>query len=256
MRVLFFFHDVDCCNTPFQSASKIKASTSKGTALKPIAESRIKVTGIHRILAHEETGHLKSFARDKAVRKWCRCRRIPIVEFNQTGVTRCLSSRDDFSKLFQTFIHKPLWETPSTEQLANMRSRLVTGLKLPNRCRYPLQPHLNEILEIPIEHRKDRPERQKGGETEGLSTLADFFQNRARHYSSGISSPNTSWTTGGRISPYITWGNLSTRYVIHMLKRRQEDLRQRKASKTLNAMDGPFLRSLQAFKDPREMEKL
>ncbi len=210
-------------------------------------QHRVKVTGINRILTHEETGHLKSFARDKTVRKWCRHKNIPIQEYNQTGVTRCLSSRDDFTKHFQKFLQVPLWETPSMGQRRNMRSRLVKGLKLHNPCPHPLYPHKNQIPEIPLQHRKDRPQRQKGGETEGRSALASFLQYRGRHYSSGISSPNTSWTTGGRISPYITWGNLSTRYIIHMLKRRQEELRQRTKSKTLHPIDGPFLRSLQAF---------
>ncbi|KAK1742513.1 DNA photo-lyase FAD-binding domain-containing protein [Skeletonema marinoi] len=53
---------------------------------------------INQILCHMESSHLKSFARDKAVRRWCRHEQIPIKEMNQTGVTRCLSDRDDFRK--------------------------------------------------------------------------------------------------------------------------------------------------------------
>ena len=246
------------CSTPAVSLSSDETSQKEmnNTLSQKEKESnylhistpaRVQVTGIHRILTHEETGHLKSFARDKAVRKWCRHRNIPIMEYNQTGVTRCLSSRDDFSKRFQKFIQKPLWETPTINQRKNMRSRLVTGLKLHNVCRHPLYPHKNQIQEIPVQHRKDRPQRQQGGETEGHLALTSFLHNRGRHYSSGISSPNTSWTTGGRISPYLTWGHLSTRYVIHMLKRRQEEVCLCKSSNTLNPTDGPFLKSLQAF---------
>jgi len=43
---------------------------------------------INQILCHMESSHLKSFARDKAVRRWCRANNIPIIEYNQTGVTR------------------------------------------------------------------------------------------------------------------------------------------------------------------------
>jgi len=203
--------------------------------------------GIHRILTHEETGHLKSFARDKAVRRWCRTHSISIWECNQTGVTRCLKSRDDFSNKFQTFVNSKLWETPTEEQLRCLRQRLVQGLILHGRCESPLDPRQHEIIEIPLEHRSDRHDRQRGGESEGMAILESFLLHRGRHYSSGISSPNTSWTTGARISPYVTWGNLSTRYIIHMLKQRQEELRQRKKEKTLNPTDGPFLRSLSAF---------
>ena len=203
--------------------------------------------GIHRILTHEETGHLKSFARDKAVRRWCRTHSISIIEYSQTGVTRCLKSRDDFSKKFQAFVNSNLYETPTEEQLRCLRQRLVQGLVLHRQCESPLDPRQDEIVEIPLEHRGDRHDRQRGGESEGLAILESFLLHRGRHYSSGISSPNTSWTTGGRISPFVTWGNLSTRYIIHMLKQRQEELRQRKHEKILNPVDGPFLRSLSAF---------
>ena len=40
---------------------------------------------IHQILCHMETSHLKSFARDNAVRRWCRANNVPIKEFNQLG---------------------------------------------------------------------------------------------------------------------------------------------------------------------------
>ena len=212
-----------------------------------------------------ETGHLKSFARDKAVRKWCKLRHIPITEYNQTGVTRCLSSRDDFSNMFQKFVNRPLWSTPTEDEIETMRSRVGMandmGLKLYNRCDKPLiltlTPHRDynndngddndHLKEIPCEHRVDRPNRQRGGETLGLEQLNSFLYHRGRHYSSGISSPNTSWTTGGRISPFITWGNLSTRFIIHKLKERQEELRQLKKSNRLTVMEGPWLRSLAAF---------
>jgi len=128
------------------------------------------------------------------------------------------------------------------------------GLKLYNRCDKPLiltltpyrdynndngddndhdyddDHHVRDHLkEIPCKHRVDQPNRQRGGETLGLlQQLNSFLYHRGRHYSSGISlsSPNTSWTTGGQISPFITWGNLSTRFIIHKLKERQEELRQ------------------------------
>jgi deoxyribodipyrimidine photo-lyase len=203
--------------------------------------------GIHRILTHEETGHLKSFSRDKAVRRWCKTHSIILWECNQTGVTRCLKSRDDFSKMFTAFLQEPLWDTPTKAQLEKMRQRLVRKLKLYGLCESPLDPQQNEILQIPFEHRNDRADRQRGGETEGLAILESFLLRRGRHYSSGISSPNTSWTTGGRISPYVTWGNLGTRYIIHVLKQRQEELRQKKKANTIGAMDGPFLKSLAAF---------
>ena len=43
-----------------------------------------KVRKIDRILAHEETGHSISYARDRRVRKWCAGKHIKFIEFVQT----------------------------------------------------------------------------------------------------------------------------------------------------------------------------
>ena len=55
-----------------------------------------------------------------------------------------------------------------------------------------------------------------------------FLFNLGRHYAEGIFSPNSSWTSGGRISPYLTCGHLSISYAIQKLRERQEELRIKK----------------------------
>jgi len=222
-------------------------------------------SGIRQILAHEETGNLKSFARDKAVRRWCRTHNIQFLEFNQTGVTRCLKDRDDYSAKFKAFTSQPVWPTPTAYQLECIRKRMSlvrrkrriifsASSSSSNDCASKISFYLHElcegpinvdsIKEIPIEHRIDRIERQKGGETRALLALQTFLANRGQNYAKGISSPNTSWTSGSRLSPFLTWGHTSTRYVIHQLKFRQEELRRRKKR---GAQDGPWLKSLAAF---------
>jgi len=223
--------------------------------------------GINQILTHEETGHLKSFSRDKTVRRWCRRRSIPITEYNQTGVTRCLKNRDNFSTNFSVFLNQPLFETPTEVELGRIRSRveLATNrlkLTLCQQCASPINVML-ELTEIPSEHRTDRPERQCGGETKAIATTNSFLRSRGKLYAQSISSPNTSWNSGGRLSPFLTWGHVSTRYVIYKLKRRQEELRLLKKKQTRKRIDnagfgnlnhdnsddndGPWLRSLAAF---------
>ena len=201
---------------------------------------------IHQILCHMETSHLKSFARDKAVRRWCRANNVPIKEFNQTGVTRCLSNRDDFSANLNRFLDQPMPVTPSSEQLGDVRRRLLDveaeGIQLHGMCRLPLNPA--DMQEIPAEHNHDRANRQYGGECKALDMLQSFLSHRGANYSSGISSPNTSWTTGSRLSPYLTWGFISLRYVIVNTKRRQEELR---AGKKVSSSPSPWLRSLASF---------
>ncbi|KAL3817515.1 hypothetical protein ACHAXA_003688 [Cyclostephanos tholiformis] len=202
---------------------------------------------IHQILCHMETSHLKSFARDKAVRRWCRANNVPIKEFNQTGVTRCLSNRDDFSANFNRFLDRPMPESPSSDQLRQMRRRLIDvggaeGIQLHGLCRSPMNP--TDMQEISAQNRHDRANRQRGGESKALDMFQSFLSHRGANYSSGISSPNTSWTTGSRLSPYLTWGHMSLRHVIVHTKRRQEELR---SAKKVSSSPIPWLRSLASF---------
>ena len=204
---------------------------------------------IHQILCHMETSHLKSFARDNAVRRWCRANNVPIKEFNQTGVTRCLSSRDDFTKNFNRFLDEPIPQTPTPIQLKEMRKRLVKidkeeGINLHGICTRPLKP--SDMQEIPTEHRNDRIQRQYGGETMALDMFNSFLSHRGANYSTGISSPNTSWTTCSRLSPYLTWGHISLRHVITMTKLKQEELRESKKA-SISPTPSPWLRSLASF---------
>lgn len=203
---------------------------------------------IHQILCHLETGNLKSFARDKAVRRWCRANQVEIKELDQTGVTRCLKNRDDFTKNFNRFVQQPMWQTPTMQQLDKLRKRLITAkeesFKLPKVCNSPLKP--SDIQQIPKEHQADRTKRQHGGESRALDILQSFLCQRGCNYSSGISSPNTSWTSCSRLSPYLTWGNISLRYVIVTTKQRQAELREAK-KKNKGTTPNPWLRSLASF---------
>ncbi|KAL7438771.1 hypothetical protein ACHAXM_006373 [Skeletonema potamos] len=202
---------------------------------------------INQILCHMESSHLKSFARDKAVRRWCRHEKIPIREVNQTGVTRCLSDRDDFATNFNKFLGQPIHATPTKLQLEGLRSRLVNidrdGIELHGICYSPMKP--SDMQEIPIENRCDRKQRQYGGEAKALDYFRSFLTSRGANYSAGISSPNSSWTTGSRLSPYLTWGHISLRYVIVATKRKQEELRT--AKKDGPSTPSPWLRSLASF---------
>lgn len=150
---------------------------------------------IGRLMAHMETGHMTSFDRDKRVRGWCKQHTIPFVEMQQTGVTRCLTNRDKFSSNFKKFMERPLHSTPGS-----MSCHLVTDCEIPGRTRVPL---LDELIEIPSEHRVDRTQRQMGGEEKALETLRSFLQDRGRNFSKGISSPNSAWSSCSRLSPYL-----------------------------------------------------
>ena len=68
--------------------------------------------GITRLLAHEETGNLWTFARDRAVHRFCREAGIPFLEVPQFGVVRGLRDRDRWAAAHHGFLAAPLVEEP------------------------------------------------------------------------------------------------------------------------------------------------
>lgn len=206
-----------------------------------ILEKIHKKRPVQCLFAHQETGHWESFMRDKRVRKFCKETKIPFVEFANMGVKRCLSSRDDFTKHFHAFMRKPLHPTPahfrcSIVQLWSDDFSFVRDRSL----------NLYEVVEIPSEHRVDREDRQRGGEIQALAEVQTFLHRRGASYSLGISSPNTSWTSGSRLSPYLAWGHLSLRYLIQETKKRQAFLKQLRKD-GIQTEDPRWPRSLSAF---------
>jgi deoxyribodipyrimidine photo-lyase len=61
---------------------------------------------------------------------------------------------------------------------------------------------------------------QSVSEADGLATLSAFLTHRGRCYRGGISSPNTAFTAGSRLSVHLAWGTLTTRQVWHAVNER------------------------------------
>ena len=53
---------------------------------------------------------------------------------------------------------------------------------------------------------------QKGGVSSGIKYLDSFLDSRHTKYQNNISKPEASRTSCSRLSPYMSWGNISTRY--------------------------------------------
>lgn len=176
---------------------------------------------IARILAHKETGHWDSFMRDKRVRKWCRRLKVQCIELEQNGVTRGLRDRDKFTAGYNKFMSSVQYARPNAQGLR--RRLLRPGQEWPSCGLLP-----PSRLPVAEEHVRDRVDRQRGGETRALALLHSFLNERGEGFSRGISSPNSSWSSCSRLSPYLTWGHISTRRVVHTLTQRQESLRQDK----------------------------
>lgn len=192
---------------------------------------------IVRLLAHQETGHLSSFGRDRRVRKWCKSHGVPFIEINQNGVTRCLRSRDEFTKGYNAYVRREEYASIDPQNIAK---RLVTDLPSVGILRA-------SELSSELEHPEDRQSRQRGGEREALRTLRSFLDKRGVGYNAGISKPAKSWRSCSRLSPYLTYGHISIRRVHQTIKRRQDELRAKRKRQPRGSKPDPWLRSLASF---------
>lgn len=157
------------------------------------------------LYSHEETGNGWSYARDRAVARWCRAHGLRWQELPQFGVVRALRTRDNWQAAWEAHMATALLDSPTVLRWAPLP---WPGDPLPSAGALGLDPH-------------DPPQRQRGGRERGLAVLHDFLGDRARHYRGGISSPLSAPSACSRLSPYLAWGCLSLREVVQATRHAQ-----------------------------------
>lgn len=158
---------------------------------------------IAHLWSHQETGNAITFARDRAVARWCRERRVEWTELPQFGVVRGLKSRDGWARRWERLMSSDIVASPTRIEDA----RLVEPGPIHDPGELPLSPDECEF-------------EQRPGEQPAILTLESFLSQRGMNYASEISSPLTAATAGSRLSAYLAWGNISLRTVVQRTRRR------------------------------------
>ncbi|MEL6613733.1 MAG: FAD-binding domain-containing protein, partial [Bacteroidota bacterium] len=171
--------------------------------------------GIAAIHAHEEYGSDVTFTRDKAVRRWAKAQGIALHEHRQTGVFRPLRDRDARTKRWKQFMDGGPLAAPDAEALRRIRVPEVAraleasvAALLDDSAEAPVA--VPAALDHPLTEAQ-QAHRQAVSETEAQTTLDDFLNRRGLCYSGGISSPNTAFRCGSRLSVHLAWGTLTGR---------------------------------------------
>lgn len=149
---------------------------------------------LQNIFSYQESGIQQTYDRDKAVAKFCKIHQIYWHEFQRDGIIRGIKNRKDWDKQWFQTINSTIIHNIFTAQKAIL-------LENP----YPIQ---HELLEKLQNYPKNF---QPAGEDYAFKYLQSFVANRGNNYSKHISKPLESRTSCGRISPYLSWGNLSVR---------------------------------------------
>ncbi|GAB4400978.1 MAG: deoxyribodipyrimidine photo-lyase [Rhodoferax sp.] len=150
--------------------------------------------------SHQETGNGVSFARDRAVARWCRDHGVPWHQTPAFGVVRGLKDRALWHPAWEAHMRQPQAPVPDAHACRAAPSPWADGYApAPSRLGLAADP---------------APQRQTGGRSQGLAVFQDFLNQRCQRYRGGISSPLRAPTACSRLSAHLAWGTLSLREVV------------------------------------------
>ena len=179
----------------------------RGSVIDVLADFRA-VYQISGLYSHEETGNNWTFERDQKVAAWCVQNAIPWYETQQHGTQRRLTSRNGWSKSWDSYMAKPLTSPLRLQPISD----LILGA-IPTVSDLGLSSDLCA-------------QRQKGGRENGLERLNSFLYQRGENYRAEMSNPLNGSTACSRISPHLAWGTVSMREVSHKTRERQRNLKK------------------------------
>ncbi len=169
---------------------------------------------VKHLFSYEETGNKLTFDRDKKLKIFCNQHGIVWHETPTNAIIRGAKNRVHWDKFWNTQMYAPI-VYPDVKNAQILEHDTPSVYQLPKAF-------LNDLS-------IKNPLFQEGGESKAIQVLVDFLTNRYTKYSKGISKPELAQTTCSRLSPYLTWGNLSIRQVIQAVekKRKKEKIVER-----------------------------
>lgn len=172
--------------------------------------------GFEAIWSHEETGHARSYARDRRVKAWCRDQGVRWFEIPQTGVVRPLRRREGWAAQ---------WRQRMAQAIEPPPARLVDALDRPlSWATGVLGP-----TELGLPHTR-KSAAQPGGETLARDTLDGFLAGRSVSYQKDMSSPLAGADACSRLSAHLAYGNISLREVFQRSTMRRDELKELRSS--------------------------
>ena len=154
---------------------------------------------IDTVFSHKETGLKITYERDKIFKRFCKNNQIEWTENINNGIFRGINSRNNWVANWENYMNSPLFGfNPKKQNFIN--NDVITALEK------TLESTNLETIQDAIF--------QKGGFSMAEKYLKTFLKDRYHNYSYHISKPLLSRKSCSRLSPYIAWGNLSTRQVL------------------------------------------
>jgi deoxyribodipyrimidine photo-lyase len=150
---------------------------------------------IDRIVSHQETGNMWSYARDLRVKAWARSEGIEWIELPQSGIRRGGRGRAGWDAARTAFTQANVLVPPPLKMVAGIEPGVI-----PNARALRMQGD-------------DCPHRQTGGRAQAMAVIDSFLGQRGLAYRRGMSSPISAERACSRLSPFLALGAVSAREV-------------------------------------------
>ena len=160
-----------------------------------------KTYEIKNIFSYQESGIRLSWDIDKYVSEYCKKNNIKWLQFQKDGIIRGLNNRAKWDKSWYKQANQPI--------IQNTYSYFKDKL-LSNPFTIDSQ-HIKRLENYPELY-------QKAGEQYAHAYLKSFTNVRGKDYAYFISKPLESRKSCGRISPYLSWGNISIKQAFQHIK--------------------------------------
>ncbi len=153
---------------------------------------------IEAVYSHQETGIALTYQRDLALKAFFDAHKIQWKEHQCNGVLRGEKNRDNWDGAWIEFMKAPQ-QHPALQYLKTQVWEKQANYQLPSLLKEKLEAYPSVF--------------QPAGERYAWQYYHSFVNHRVANYNKHISQPEPARYSCSRLSPYITWGNLSTRQV-------------------------------------------
>jgi deoxyribodipyrimidine photo-lyase len=195
---------------------------------------------IHSIFSHQETGNKITYDRDLDVKAFCDLNGIAWKEYQMHGVIRKLKSR----KIWEKRWHETMSNEPNYIDYDHWNT-----ITLEDRFYNTIRGNDLDIAIIIVDKNF-----QCGGEHYAWRYLDSFIKERYINYSKHISKPELSRKGCSRLSPYLTYGNISMRMVYQYTMQHYESAMNKRALSNFLARLHWHCHFIQKFEDECRIE--
>lgn len=195
---------------------------------------------IHTVFSHQEVGNKVTFDRDLAMQSFFKKNDITWKELQLHGVIRKLKSRKNWSNDWEKVMRAiPKMSAVQDFKLLTLDHSFYHSIK-------------GESL--PIEITTPNKNFQKGGESLAWRYLDSFVKERYVNYSKHISKPALSRKGCSRLSPYLSYGNISMRMIYQYTNQHYENAHNKRAILNFVSRLHWHCHFMQKFEDECSME--